>query len=240
LELDLVEVGGGTLTTGQTLEDAKATWRAHDDLDLPWHYFAKQTGSLTVEVESLVVSRTPVTWAQLAALDAGLVERLRPAGFGPDHPADRLSWAEADEAARRLGDLLGRTLRLPTEFEWEHFARGADDRLYPWGDEFDPACANLAEAGVGSTEPVGSRPAGASVEGLLDLAGNVDEWTASVYEPLPGAHWTVPRIETWSVDPHVTRGGSFEHHRDLALTRRRHGVYRPWTGAGFRVVGPVR
>ena len=240
MELDLVEVPGGTLITGQTLEEAQATWRAHDDLDLPWHYFAKQTGSLTAEIEPLAVSRTPVTWAQLEAVDARLVERLRPAGAGGEHPADQLSWAEADEAARKLGALVGRALRLPSEWEWEFFARGGEDRVYPWGDEFDPARVNLAEAGAGSTEPVGSRPAGASVAGLLDLVGNVDEWTGSIYAPLPGAHWTVPRVETWSVDPHVTRGGSFEHHRDLALTRRRHAVYRPWGGAGFRVVGPLR
>jgi toxoflavin biosynthesis protein ToxD len=240
LGLDLVEVPGGTLTTGQSLEDAKATWRAHEDLGLPWHYFAKQTGALSVEIEPLAVSRTPVTWAQLEAVDAPLVERLCPPGAGADHPADRLSWAEADQAARRLGELAGRGLRLPSEFEWEYFARGGDDRVYPWGDAFDPARANLAEAGVGRTEAVGSRPAGASAAGLLDLVGNVDEWTASIYEPLPGAHWTVPRVETWSVDPHVTRGGSFDHHRDLALTRRRHAVYRPWSGAGFRVVGAVR
>jgi toxoflavin biosynthesis protein ToxD len=236
LELDLVEVRGGTLVTGQDLEVAKASWQAHADLDLPWHYFAKQTGSLTVDVAPLTVSRTPITWAELAEVDPALVDRLQPVGVGGDHPANALTWAEADQSARRLGELLGLPLRLPTEFEWEHVARGGDDRAYPWGDEFDPGCANLAEAGVGESEPVGSRPDGASPAGVLDLAGNVDEWTASVYRPLPGAHWTVPRVEAWSVDPHGTRGGSFDHHRDLALTRRRHAVYRPWDGAGFRVV----
>jgi formylglycine-generating enzyme required for sulfatase activity len=236
LELDLVDVPGGTLAAGQEFETVKAVWHDHADLDLPWHYFAKQTGSLNVEVPALRVLRTPVTWSQLAAVDAPLAERLRPESAGLDHPANDLSWAEATEAARRLGDLVGLDLRIPTEWEWEHFARGGGNRRYPWGEEFDVACANLAEAGVGRTEPVGSRPDGASAAGLLDLAGNVDEWTASVYEPLPGAHWTVPHHETWSVDPHGTRGGSFDHHRDLALTRRRHAVYRPWQGAGFRVV----
>jgi toxoflavin biosynthesis protein ToxD len=239
LELDLVEVAGGSLAVGQDLEQVQAVWRAHEDLDLPWHYFAKQTGSLVIEVAPLLVLRTPVTWGQLAEVDAALVERLQPADSGADHPANALSWDEAADSARRLGERVGVDLRLPTEFEWEHLARGGEDRTYPWGDEFDPGCANLAEAGVGRTEPVGSRPGGASAAGLLDLAGNVDEWTASVYAPLPGAHWTVPRLETWSVDVHGTRGGSFDHHRDLALSRRRHAVYRPWNGAGFRVVAAI-
>lgn len=239
MELDLVPITGGTLVAGQDFDTVKATWEAHADMDLPWHYFSKQTGSLTVDIAPFVVSRTPVTWGQLAQVDPAAVARLRAGALGDDHPADRLSWEEADRAAKALGELVGRELRLPTEWEWEWVARGGDDRVYPWGDTFDPACANLAEAGAGGTEAVGSRPAGASAAGVLDLAGNVDEWTASVYAPLPGAHWTVPRVETWSVDPHVTRGGSWEHRRDLALARRRHAVYRPWVGAGFRVVGPA-
>jgi len=233
--LDLVAVPGRVLHVGTDLETTKAAWTQHRDLQLPWHYFAKETGSLDVEIGDLLVQRCPTTWAELGEVVPDLVERLRPAGAGGDHPADDLSWEEAVEAARRLADHHGLPLRLLTEFEWEHLARGTGDRAYPWGEEFDPTCCNLAEAGVGRTEPVGSRPAGASEHGLLDLAGNVDEWTSSTYAPLPGAHWTVPEVETWSADPHVTRGGSYLHHRDLARSRRRHALYRPWTGGGLRL-----
>jgi formylglycine-generating enzyme required for sulfatase activity len=236
MSLDLVMVPARVLEVGESLEDVKQTWRAHADLGLPWHYFAKQTGSRRVEVGDLRVQRSPLTWAELATVDSGLVGRLKDDAVGWDHPVDRLSWEEANVVARLLAEYHGLALRLPTEFEWERVARGDDDRRYPWGDDFDPACGNLAEAGVGQTEPVGSRPAGASQHGVLDLAGNADEWTASVYEPHPGAHWTVPLAELWSADPHVTRGGSFSHHRDLALARRRHAVYRPWEGAGLRLV----
>jgi toxoflavin biosynthesis protein ToxD len=152
------------------------------------------------------------------------------------HPIDGVRWEQAQRFCVWLSDRLGELFRLPTEDEWERAARGDDTREYPWGDEYDANCANLAEARLGGTTPVGSFPRGASPFGVLDLAGNVDEWTATVYAPYPGAPADVPARESWALDPHVTRGGSWRQHRDLARCARRHGVYPGNLGAGFRLV----
>lgn len=88
-----------------------------------------------------------------------------------NHPVVEVSWADADAYCTSLKK------RLPTALEWEKAARGTDGRLYPWGNSFDSKKANTSDAGPGATTPVGSFKDGASPFGLLDMAGNVWEWT---------------------------------------------------------------
>lgn len=84
----------------------------------------------------------------------------------PDLPATGLSFEAASHFCRWAGG------RLPTEAEWERAAVGSYGRMYPWGNSFRP------DAVVAGAElaPVGSRPEGASEEGLYDLVGNAPEW----------------------------------------------------------------
>ncbi|MBP1468210.1 SUMF1/EgtB/PvdO family nonheme iron enzyme [Candidatus Chloroploca sp. M-50] len=102
-------------------------------------------------------------------------------------PVVGVNWYEAMAFGRWLTASLndGFVYRLPSEAEWEYAARGPTRRNYPWGAaEPEGEQANFDQIYRGTTA-VGCFPSGATRDGVLDLAGNVWEWTRSVYRPYP-------------------------------------------------------
>lgn len=102
------------------------------------------------------------------------------AGKG-SHPINCVTFAQADAHCKKLGK------RLPTELEWEYAERGAPTTgagtLFPWGGTLstgDTCHLAWSASSGGTTWPVGSFPAGHSPQGIMDLAGNVEEWTSTV------------------------------------------------------------
>ncbi|MBZ0280686.1 MAG: formylglycine-generating enzyme family protein [Anaerolineae bacterium] len=116
---------------------------------------------------------------------------------------ENITWFEArDFCALRGG-------HLPTEAEWEFAARGPDGLTYPWGDDFIPENVVYRENSNNQTADVGSRPAGASWVGALDMGGNVWEWVNSLYQPYPyDADDGREDLNRTDVS-RVVRGGSF-------------------------------
>ena len=117
-----------------------------------------------------------VSAGKCTAADTGGSCNAGVAGRG-NHPINCVDWNQADAYCTSLGK------RLPTEVEWEYAARGTDGRKYPWGNAA-PA-SQLCWSGGGtnrsSTCAVGSYPSGKSPFGVQDMAGNVWEWTSSLY-----------------------------------------------------------
>jgi len=209
------------------VEEHNVEWRGEGPVKEPeyWHHprFGRERRGYPV---------VGVSWYEAEAYCNWLTDLLRRAREGDP------SLEEADRAL--IADLLAagaEEVRLPTEEEWVAMAGGEGGNRYPWDPPEGPgteeegavlARANVAEAGLGGTSPVGMYPLGESRPfGLMDLAGNVWEWTASLWEP--GSLWR------------VVRGGSWHDLRERARCAVRVGGFPSGSDHdfGFRCVSPV-
>ncbi len=242
--LGFVEIPAGPFWMGS---DKAQDPQAYDDempqheLDLPAFYMAlypvtvaqfrvfvnKSGHKLTDEKSLRGVDNHPVvyvTWHDALAYCNWLTERLRQ---WPDTPAE-------------LREVLqnGGCITLPSEAEWEKAARGGDKRIYPWGNDFDVDYANVGETDIGGTSPVGAFPGGASPFGLLDMSGNVWEWTSSIFKPYEYKKDDDREDLSDSYSRRVVRGGSWYYGPVNARVAYR-GNYNPDSRSdslGVRVV----
>ena len=154
--------------------------------------YAEESPRHEVDLQAFAMMRTPVTnllWEQFVLATGAHHPVTWRNGTAPAeqgaHPVVDLSWEDALAFARWLSAVGDVQWELPTEAQWEKAARGDDGRVFPWGNTFDSTRVNTREAGRAGTVPVGSYPEGASPYGLLDMAGNVWEWTRSLQAPYP-------------------------------------------------------
>lgn len=141
-------------------------------------------------------------WHAQRLFDEGLLDE--------QHPVTGVSWYEAEAYARFRGK------RLPTEAEWERAAAWDDvherSRRFSWGDDApDATLCNFNNHSWGTTA-VGSFPDGATIDGCLDMTGNVWEWTQDAFAGYPGFEaFPYPEYsETWFDGDHrVLKGGSW-------------------------------
>ncbi|GAQ51126.1 formylglycine-generating enzyme family protein [Streptomyces acidiscabies] len=201
-----------------------------------------------VDIEAFRIMRYPVTNLEYRLFldDTGLdaLPTSWELGSYPVHRANHPVWTvrpeHADAYAAWLADRTGRAFRLPTEAEWEYAAGGGDtEREFPWGPDFRGDHANTVEEGPLTTTPVGIYPAGRSVFGADDMAGNVEEFVADDYTAYPGGDEVADDLTTGG-SYRVARGGSFTRFGDLARCARRHGWFdRRIYAIGFRLVEEI-
>jgi formylglycine-generating enzyme required for sulfatase activity len=203
----------------------------------------------TLFLPDYYLAKTPLTNAQYAAFvqatghsQPGHWKGGKPPKGKEDHPVVHVSWHDAVAYCRWLSEVTGRPYRLPSEAEWEKGARGSDGRLWPWGNQWDVKRCNTKESGPNDTTPVGAYPEGASPYGLLDMAGNVWEWTRSVYKSYPyDPDDGREDLEAPGTVRRVLRGGSWNYNQDSArcVVRFRSGPLSSHGYLGFRLVSPV-
>ena len=100
---------------------------------------------------------------------------------GAEYPVTCVTWDDAAAYAKWAGK------SLPTEMQWEKAARGTNGWAFPWGDQWNSANANTIERGDRATRPSGTTTNDKSSYGVLDMAGNVSEWTAE--HAIKGGNW---------------------------------------------------
>jgi len=158
-----------------------------------------------------------------------------------NHPQVGINWYEAVAFCAWLSEQMGQEIRLPSEPEWERAARHTGGRIYPWGDEGDPAQhCNIVDTGMGGPSAVGLFPSGHAVCGAADMAGNILEWCRT--------QWLEDYIEYEQKVAHdlagdtirVLRGGSFNLSRNYVRCAYRLGGNPNDRGinVGFRVMSP--
>jgi formylglycine-generating enzyme required for sulfatase activity len=212
----------------------------------------------TLYLPDYYMAQTPITNTQYAAFVQATDHRQplhweigQPPTGKQDHPVVNVSWHDIVAYCNWLSEVTGRLYRLPSEAEWEKAARGTEGQIYPWGNEWDKERCNTSEGGKGGTTPVGVYPDGASPYGLLDMAGNVWEWTLSLwgkgfgkpdfkypYQPEDGRE----NVEAGEEFIRVVRGGSWNNIQSGARCAFRSHSTLPYfrsSSFGCRLVSPV-
>ncbi len=148
----------------------------------------EETPQVRIALDGFWMNKTEVTNAQyLKCVEVGVCEQnYYMSIYAPELENNPVSYVTFEQAERFCSWIGG---HVPSEYEWEKAARGTDGRVYPWGDEeptLDNDLANVpmyvdADGNGNDLFPVGTFPKGVSPYGMLDMAGNVWEWTSTWY-----------------------------------------------------------
>jgi formylglycine-generating enzyme required for sulfatase activity len=182
------------------------------DVQYPWENSPRRFHEHSMHVKSFYIDQFPVTNAEFKKfLDASHYRPKDDLNFLRDwkngtYPAgwDRkpVTWVSIEDA-RAYATWAGK--RLPHEWEWQYAGQGTDGRIYPWGNQWDPLAVPVPDTSRVMREPdaVDIHPKGASPFGVMDLVGNVWQWTDEFVDPhtrggiLRGGSYYRPQGSVW-------------------------------------------
>lgn len=208
----MVLVPAGTFIMGSS--DEEIMWAAETFFSESLDYYRDETPAHPVTLDAFFIDKTEVTVGDFKDFMAETGQDP-PRYFDSENfkaisqPVVGVTWKQASDFCKWAEK------RLPTEAEWEKAARGTDARMYPWGKKPEEKRGNFRgkKDGFRYVAPVGSFPENKSPYGVLDLAGNVWEWTDSWYVPHPG---NTTKNDLYGEKFKVMKGGSWFSNMDLA------------------------
>ncbi|MBZ0284986.1 MAG: formylglycine-generating enzyme family protein [Anaerolineae bacterium] len=205
-------------------------WWDYSDEAQSWHSVKTKPLGLLFPGDDL--PRTRIAWYEAIAFTRWLTSRLSPLStletrmrLGGEVSTSQKG-ADTSVPSTQYSVLIS----LPTEQQWQRAAQGDDNRIYPWGNDFDQTRCNIQESGINQPSPVTRYPSGASPYNVFDLSGNVWEWCLTT--------WQGDSTDLANDLHRVRRGGSWGFGQDLARIVYRSGLFpsERYYNIGFRLV----
>nr|MBA2335182.1 SUMF1/EgtB/PvdO family nonheme iron enzyme [Blastocatellia bacterium] len=203
IKAEMIQIPGGSFRMGRDGGDLKESPAYAVDVGRFWMDKTEVTNGEYLEFVKETGYAPPKHWVNGRPLDG--TEMV---------PVRYVALDDTEAFAKWRSKRDGFKYRLPTEQEWEYAARnGGKNNLFPWGNEWNDGVSIM---GVTDSEPsdVGSKPQGKNEWGVVDLIGNVWEWTGSELKPYPGSNVVVEKKPGKRI---VVRGGSA--HEDPAKVK---------------------
>ncbi len=231
---DMVLIEGGSFLMGRNLTDAEKEFAINSQAG-PIKIFSYDYPAHPEEVKTFLLAKTEVSNDEYAEfVKSGQAPPSHWQGSSPPAnagslPVTHVTYRDAAKYCTWLTTKRndGFIYRLPSEKEWEFAARGKDAgtpngkmNLYTWGEQWIDGTANTKESRLERPRNVDNdvRP---TSTGLMNLSGNVFEWTATDFVHYPGSDRQTPREAGYQGTYQVVRGGAFDYPKEYAMTTTR-------------------
>ncbi len=182
------------------------------DVQYPWEDAPRRFHEHPMQIKSFYIDKYPVTNAAFKKFldathyhpkdDLNFLRDWKDGSYPEGWEKKPVTWV-SQEDARAYASWAGK--RMPHEWEWQYAAQGTDGRLYPWGNEWDDSAVPVADKSrtMRGPDAVDGHPKGASPFGVMDMVGNVWQWTEEFVDEhtrggiLRGGSYYQPQGSIW-------------------------------------------